>query len=1045
MKENCKKWAEFQNLIQVIKRVIFCLLSIFGFATLGSAALAQSADLQVVVAGPTSGIQGGAFTYTITLENAGPNSADGATFIDKLFFPATNVTASCSSATLGATCPSPTITGSNPISVGGTITTFPVGAVVKITVQGNFPLGGASSVTNTATISTPSGVTETNSLTNTSTINTQIDNTADLQATIVGSPATYVGSGDYTFTIVYKNNSLISIPSAAINEEFFNSSTGTTSFGPISCVASGGVVCPSPASLARRSSGYSSATITNWPAGATLTITYTMTYTAGCGSSSVARYFYSHASIRIDSLASPNLVDSNQTNNDQFLTYNFYPTNCPPVEMSVSKTGTPSTYNGDGTYQYTVVYTNNSGFTVPLVSIKDIFSVPTNSDYNSPPTYLFTASLSSVSCVASGGVICPTGLAMEQQIAYDEDYNQPYLSGTYLYNKQVSNWPDNATLTITYTATITAINLSDPVWSTCGATILIDNIAAVTVLTPGYTELNALNNTQIKKYEIVNPPCKIIDLRTSVSIPQYLGAGDYLDTITYTNVGATNVDTVKIEHTYDHYFTDAVSFSSISCVASGGVVCPTGLAMTLIGNYPTYSQYTLGGTVTNWPAGATLTIKYTRTLAYTVVSQECPKVSGGSFLSGISSLRVGDVESYPYDNYVRYFIGPSCTDIAVSKSVSATSVEPGQALSFTVSVINSGPTAVTSNTPLSFDDPLPSEFIYSSVNCVAISGASCGSTTYDLTTRTVKGRNLILPVGAKLTYTISGTAGEASTQTNIAFVTMPPNLKDTVISSNSSQVNFSITGLIFQKIAPYSVKPSDQIKYTLFVRNTGIASLLNIVVSDPIPAGTSFISATNGGVFNTSTNTVSWLVPTLNPSEIQTFEVTVAAPNVTTVKNASGVKVVNLATVTSSNASSKTASATTLINYDELSKKVRNITKNESFGLIGSGLPSEVLEYCLDFKNYGSTPMSNYVLNDTLSSNLKAVLNGYDTERGSGSGYGIKLTLNGGSATYFTSTTDLDAAELIDLGGNTQNKFKLKLATLQQGDAGQACFKASIR
>ena len=60
------------------------------------------------------------------------------------------------------------------------------------------------------------------------------------------------------------------------------------------------------------------------------------------------------------------------------------------------------------------------------------------------------------------------------------------------------------------------------------------------------------------------------------------------------------------------------------------------------------------------------------------------------------------------------------------------------------------------------------------------------------------------------------------------------------------------------------VNPGDSITYTICYDNTANPyNVSNVTITDPIPAQTSFVSATGGGTHNSATNTVTWNIGTL--------------------------------------------------------------------------------------------------------------------------------------------------------------------------------------
>src|SRR5207249_3648950 len=58
--------------------------------------------------------------------------------------------------------------------------------------------------------------------------------------------------------------------------------------------------------------------------------------------------------------------------------------------------------------------------------------------------------------------------------------------------------------------------------------------------------------------------------------------------------------------------------------------------------------------------------------------------------------------------------------------------------------------------------------------------------------------------------------------------------------------------------SPDPVLAGNNLTYTLGVHNGGPSDALGVVLSDPIPAGTSFFSATGGGTYIGITNPLTW-------------------------------------------------------------------------------------------------------------------------------------------------------------------------------------------
>ncbi|QJR14862.1 DUF11 domain-containing protein [Usitatibacter palustris] len=127
------------------------------------------ADLQIIKSAPATIGTGQVLTYTISVTNLGPDSANGAQFADTVPGAFSSPLASCGGATGGAVCGTVNVAGPN---VSSTITTLPSGASVTFSISGT--VSGLGVVSNTATIAVPGGVTDPNNANNTSTANTTL-------------------------------------------------------------------------------------------------------------------------------------------------------------------------------------------------------------------------------------------------------------------------------------------------------------------------------------------------------------------------------------------------------------------------------------------------------------------------------------------------------------------------------------------------------------------------------------------------------------------------------------------------------------------------------------------------------------------------------------------------------------------------------------------------------------------------------------------------------------------------------------------------------
>jgi len=66
---------------------------------------------------------------------------------------------------------------------------------------------------------------------------------------------------------------------------------------------------------------------------------------------------------------------------------------------------------------------------------------------------------------------------------------------------------------------------------------------------------------------------------------------------------------------------------------------------------------------------------------------------------------------------------------------------------------------------------------------------------------------------------------------------------------------------IEKSAAQTNVVPGDLINYTIAPSLKKGNKALDVVISDPIPAATNFVSATGDGVYDAQSNTVTWSFP----------------------------------------------------------------------------------------------------------------------------------------------------------------------------------------
>src|SRR5207248_479038 len=73
-----------------------------------------------------------------------------------------------------------------------------------------------------------------------------------------------------------------------------------------------------------------------------------------------------------------------------------------------------------------------------------------------------------------------------------------------------------------------------------------------------------------------------------------------------------------------------------------------------------------------------------------------------------------------------------------------------------------------------------------------------------------------------------------------------------------------------------SAVPGGNVTYTVTVTSAGPSTVTGATVTDPLPAGTTFVSATNGATYSAGTNTVSFTAGSLASGDSASFQLTLA-------------------------------------------------------------------------------------------------------------------------------------------------------------------------
>jgi uncharacterized repeat protein (TIGR01451 family) len=176
---------------------------------------------------------GGTLTYTMEAGNAGPGDAIGATVTNDFPDSLTGVTWTCS-ATAGSTCPA-----SGTGDINHTVDLLECG-VATYTVSVDVSPSATISITDTATVAVPAGMTDTDPSNNSATDVDTIPQSADLAMTNTDGVTVAIPGGTLTYILTATNNGPNDAIGATVVDDFPDSLTGVT----WTCSATAGSSCP---------------------------------------------------------------------------------------------------------------------------------------------------------------------------------------------------------------------------------------------------------------------------------------------------------------------------------------------------------------------------------------------------------------------------------------------------------------------------------------------------------------------------------------------------------------------------------------------------------------------------------------------------------------------------------------------------------------------------------------------------------------------------------------------------------------------------------
>ena len=264
-------------------------------------------------------------------------------------------------------------------------------------------------------------------------------------------------------------------------------------------------------------------------------------------------------------------------------------------------------------------------------------------------------------------------------------------------------------------------------------------------------------------------------------------------------------------------------------------------------------------------------------------------------INGVNAIdgQVGPVEAVGPQVFSENFVNVAQADLSLVKSASPNPVVAGQQLTYTLTTTNLGPSNATG---VSITDTLPAGTSY-------ISASGDSSATPNGQTLTLTVGNLASGASSTITVLVGVASTVSGTITNTA--TVGGNQPDPNLGNNTASVSTQVTVpvvpqsypelKIVKTATPNPVTVGSELTYTLVVNNNSLTAATNVMVTDTLPAGFTYIASSGEIAANLSGNILSLYLGTLGSETTTTSKDTITI--VGTVTAAAANAITNTATV----------------------------------------------------------------------------------------------------------------------------------------------------
>jgi uncharacterized repeat protein (TIGR01451 family) len=917
--------------------------------------------------GDTEGeIPGTPITYTIVATNNSTLGVSGVTISD--MFPAAEFSSDSWTASETGGASGFSATGSG--NINDTAVTMPGGSTITYTVTALINPSALGTLSNTAIITPPSGVTDSNPANNSSTDSDTLTAQADLAVTKSATSSTVTAGTNLTYTLTVANNG----PSTAQGVQLTDATPADTTF--VSFVQDSGPTFTITQEPSAGGTGFVTATDASLlPTGFNSTTPAVFTFVVHVNSSTPS-------TATIDNTA---IVQSNTTidpvpGNNQSSTSTSVATS---ADLSVTKTGPASPVTAGNNLTYTITVTNSGPSDAQSVSLTD--AVPTGTTFVSEsqtggPGFTFTNPSPGGTGTVSGSIASfASGASASFTLvvhALSSDTDGSTIDNT----AQVSSLtPDPTSTDNTSTASDTVVTSADLVVSKTGPTTITagtDATYTITLTNAGPSDAQNVSLTDA----VPSGTTFVSESQTGgpgflFSNPSPGGTGTVSGSIASFASGASATFTLVV-HALSSDANNSTISNSVTALSSTAdpttsdntssvnSTVATSADLTISKSGPTTitagtdATYTItltnagpsdaqnvsltdavpsgttfvsesqtsgpGFTFSNPSAGGTGTVSGSiasfatgASATFTLVVHALSSDANNSTISNTANVSSSTSDPTSADNTstVNSTVATSA-DLSISKSGPA-NVTAGSNITYTITLTNTGPSVAQS---VSLTDAVPSGTTF-------VSESQTGGPTFTFSnpspggTGTVSGSIASFTAGSSASFTLVVHAlssdSNGSTISNTANVSS--STSDPTSADNTSTVNSTLgtsAGLSVAASGPSSANEGDVLTYTLSLSNNGPSNALNVVLTDVVPAGMTVLSITpNAGNLDSFTQSISGnIITETAQGPIPTGHTDVFTLTVQPVEDGS---LTNSFSVSSSTAGSSTNPATVTTNVAE--------------------------------------------------------------------------------------------------------------------------------